>query len=364
MLQLAVGLAKPEAISLSLPTQPMLFCVDPLQDPRWPRFVDGHPKASVFHTPEWLRTLVSTYGYRTLVFTSNGPGLPLTNGVVCCQVNSWLTGQRLVSLPFSDHCDPLANSADELEGLLSSFTRVLEKRHWKYIELRPHSTLASHRVGFKPSQTFYFHSIDLRPSIGDLFHNFHRSCIQRKIHRANREGLTYEEGRSETLLNGFYHLLLLTRRRHELPPQPLAWFRNLVDCMGEKSKMRVCYKNGQPIAAIITLMHKNSMVYKYGCSDARFHNLGAMPYLFWKAIRDAKQGGVLQFDLGRCDCENDGLRAFKEHLGAKRSLMTYFAVASGRNTMGWKLQLSKSLFRWMPSTLLRFTGEVLYRHIG
>jgi len=344
-----------------------IYQIDPLQDPRWPCFIDFHASASVFHTPEWLEALVRTYGYRAVVFTCSDPGAPLTNGVACCLVNSWLTGRRLVSLPFSDHCDPLAKSPDELEGLLRSLTQVLEKKKSKYIELRPRSAFASDRPGFKPSRTFCSHSIDLRPSIEDLFHNFHKSCVQRKIHRANREGLTYEEGRSQVLLSRFYHLLLLTRRRHQLPPQPLEWFRNLMHCMAEKAKIRVCYKSGRPIAAMITLTYKNSMVYKYGCSDARFHNLGGVAYLFWKAIQDAKQSGVLQFDLGRSDCENGGLATFKEHLGAKHSLMTYWtcpAASSRVNAGGWKLQLSRSLFRWMPNTLRRFTGRVLYRHIG
>ncbi len=344
----------------------MPFLIDPLQDPRWPEFLDRHPNASVFHTREWLRALASTYGYRILGFTSNGPNLPLTNGVVCCQINSWLTGRRLVSLPFSDHCEPLANSSNELEELLTSLTHVLENRNLEYIELRPYSIFTSDRIGFKPSQTFYSHSIDLRPSIEDLFHNLHKNCVQRKIHRANRECLTYEEGTSKSLLHSFYDLLLLTRRRHQLPPQPLAWFRKLMHCMTEQAKVRVCSKNGQPIAAIITLTYKNSMVYKYGCSDARFHNLGGMPYLFWNAIQDAKQSGLAELDLGRSDCDDAGLVNFKERLGASRSSVTYwtYPVAARRTLMPWTGRVSKPYLGYIPNHILTLAGKIIYRHIG
>jgi lipid II:glycine glycyltransferase (peptidoglycan interpeptide bridge formation enzyme) len=311
--------------------------------------------------------LQQTYAYEPIVYTTTLPGSEVENGIVFCRIRSWLTGRRLVSVPFSDHCEPLISSPDELEVLVSSLTQELEKRKWKYIELRPCRTFGTSMIGFEQSKNFYFHSLDLNPPLEELFHNFHKGCLQRKIRRAEREGLTYEEGRSQALLNAFYHLLLLTRRRHELPPQPLAWFRNLMHCMGEKAKIRVCYKNSQPVAAIITLTSRNSMVYKYGSSDARFHNLGGMPYLFWKAIQDAKQSGVLQLDLGRCDCENDGLAAFKEHLGGKRSMMTYWtcpAVPSSGGAQGWKVRLSKRLFRWMPNTLRGVTGKVLYKHMG
>ena len=343
-----------------------VFQLDPVQDLRWERFVGSHPKGSVFHSTAWLQALQKTYAYAPIVYTTTLPGNELENGIVFCRIRSWLTGRRLISLPFSDHCEPLITSPDELEVLVSALTHELEKRRWKYIELRPRCVFGTRMIGFEQGQNFYFHSLDLRPSVEELFHNFHKDCIQRKIQRADREGLTYEEGRSETLLNRFYHLLLLTRRRHGLPPQPLAWFHNLMDCMAEKTKIRICYKNDQPIAAIITLIYRNSLVYKYGCSDARFHNLGGMPYLFWKAIQDAKQSGLSELDLGRSDCDDEGLAAFKERLGSKCSLMTYwvYPAATPRVSFAKKEHLSKSLFRRMPYKLLSIAGKILYRHMG
>lgn len=352
---------------MSSPTQSTLFHIDPLHDSRWPGFVDRHPDASVFHTRGWLQALVTTYGYRSLVFTSSGPGLPLTNGVVCCQVNSWLTGRRLVSLPFSDHCDPLVSSGEELHALLGSLRHELEKRDWQYIELRPRSAFETSDVGFEQIPMFYSHSLDLRCSSEVIFNNFHRDSVRRKINRATREGLTYEEGRSPALLKEFYRLQLLTRRRHLLPPQPYNWFQNLIAFLGEQVKIHVASKDGQPIASILTLRYKNRLLYKYGCSDARFHNLGGMPYLFWKAIQDAKHNGAEELDLGRSGLNDEGLIRFKEHLGSRRALITYWRYSDGAS-LGilpkWKEQLAKSLFRKMPDGLLSFTGRMLYRHMG
>ena len=41
----------------------------------------------------------------------------------------------------------------------------------------------------------------------------HRNCIQRKIRRADREGLSYEVGRSSELLDAFYELDRSSSRR-------------------------------------------------------------------------------------------------------------------------------------------------------
>ena len=52
-----------------------------------------------------------------------------------CEVRSRLTGNRLVSIPFSDHCEPLINDLDELELFVASLAERVEKSGWKYFEL-------------------------------------------------------------------------------------------------------------------------------------------------------------------------------------------------------------------------------------
>lgn len=73
-----------------------VYEIGPLQDARWPQFLERHRLASLFHTKEWLDLLRRTYGYRASVLTTSKPGERLTNGLVYCRVQSWLTGRRLV----------------------------------------------------------------------------------------------------------------------------------------------------------------------------------------------------------------------------------------------------------------------------
>src|SRR5208283_3509993 len=97
-----------------------VYELNPLRDPRWNELVKRHPYGTVFHSLSWLEALSSTYGYDPVVITSSAPSEPLTNGLVFCRIDSWLTGRRFVSLPFSDHCEPLVDSAAELDYLLAS----------------------------------------------------------------------------------------------------------------------------------------------------------------------------------------------------------------------------------------------------
>jgi hypothetical protein len=349
----------------------MQFCqFDPTRDPRWVNFVETHPRASVFHTIGWLKALRLTYGYEPVVFTTSAPAEDLENGLVFCHVKSWLTGNRLVSLPFSDHCEPLCNSVQDLKFLLRHLETALDSEKWKYVEIRPINLNLGQAEGggeFLPSATHSLHILDLSPDLTELFRNLDKDSVQRRIGRADKAGLTEKCGRSDDLLKGFYKLFIATRSRHSLPPIPYTWFRNLVSFQGEALKIHIACQDETPVAGILTLRFRNTVYYKYGCSDAQFNRLGAIPWLLWKAIAAAKLGGAVQFDLGRTEVGNLGLLTFKNHWVPQPQQLQYWKFPHSSAPIsenGWKLRLAKRIFSCMPERLLTVTGNLIYRHIG
>ena len=344
--------------------------IDPGRDPRWQRFVETRPDAGIFHTSAWLEALRRTYGYEPVVYAAIDSGKGLVNAVPFCLIRSRLTGRRLVSLPFSDHCQPLA-STEELHVLLAAAKEDAQRHNCKYVETRPltpYEQDVTTAAELTNSYDAVIHRLDLRRSRDEVFRGFHKDCTQRKISRSEREQLRYEEGRSEELLQKFYHLLLLTRRRHQLPPQPFFWFRNLIACLGEKLKIRVASsKDGIPVASIITLSFKDVVTYKYGCSDSRFNALGGMVFLIWRTVQEALNNGAAELDLGRSDHDTPGLIAFKDHWGAVRYRLTYYtyparAVATEKGRL--LKAAGKRLVAAIPDPLFTTLGGLLYRHVG
>lgn len=345
--------------------------IDPTEDERWEQFLQVHPDASLFHSSAWLKALHATYGYQALVFTTSAPGRPITNGIPFCRIKSWLTGSRLVSLPFSDHCQPLFDPQEASRAISEFLPNLLERQQCNYVELRSISSdIASlRRSGFAQSATYIRHSLNLRPSLPLLFDRLHKSCFQRKIARAEKECLTYSEGNNDELLHQFYSLQITTRRRHGVPPQPMAWFHNLRNFLGDSLKIRVASKNGRPIASVVTVRYKDTLVYKYGCSETTFHKLGPMPFLFWQTIQRAKAQGVAAFDLGRSDTCQAGLIAFKDHLGAAATPLNYYrypaitAKPSGFSAFMKRRRIA-AMSAYLPVMLLRAASNTLYRHIA
>jgi CelD/BcsL family acetyltransferase involved in cellulose biosynthesis len=347
-------------------------CIKPLKDSRWDSFLQRHSRASVFHSSPWLQALSRTYGYEPIVYTTSPAGQELENGIVFCEVESWLTGRRLVSLPFSDHCEPLVDTTEDHDVLSATLEQEFQRERWNYLELRPLQPFELVTSLRHTAVTYAFHQLDLGSSIDAIFSNFHKSSTQRKIRRAEREGLTYREGSTPGLLDDFYRLFTLTRKRQGLAPQSKKWFSNLMDCLGDALKIRLALKGEQPIAAIVTIRYKDTLTYKYGCSDSRFNNLGCMHLLLWNAIQEAKSSGLQLLDFGRSDADQQGLIAFKNRWGATQSVLTYsrYGVSEGSTHLfdlynsKWKSRVVKRVLKHVSPAILPMIGQILYQHIG
>jgi CelD/BcsL family acetyltransferase involved in cellulose biosynthesis len=323
------------------------------------------PNASVFHARAWLRALQRVYHFQPVAVTESLPGAPLQNAIVFCKVSSWLTGKRLVSLPFSDHCDPLVSRPEELAHLLSFAATTAARESCRYTEIRP--TASAVERPFLPAATYYLHQLDLTPGPGALYANLHRDCIQRRIRRSQREKLTFAQGNSEQLLKDFYRLHIHMRLGLGLPPQPLAWFEALLAEFAENVTVRVAFSQGQAVASIVTLEFKDTTVYKYGCSDERQNRLGGAQALMWAAIEEACNKGHTVFDMGRSDSNQTGLIEYKDRWGGRKKLITYYRHPGHATQPGFVSRptaLARRAFSRMPVALAPWVGRLVYRHLA
>jgi lipid II:glycine glycyltransferase (peptidoglycan interpeptide bridge formation enzyme) len=271
----------------------------------------------------------------------------------------------MVSLPFSDHCEPLVETREQLNSILLGLKRAVG-RQWKYVEIRPLGEAPGRASGFAECHSYYWHCLDISAPSEVLFRGFHKDCVQRKIRRAERESLSYEAGNSEELLKKFYRLLVMTRRRHGLPPQPYLWFEELSRSFGPKMQVRIASHNGSPVTGTVTFKHGKTIVYKYGGSDNRFNRLGGMALLLWRTILEAKHEGLSLLDLGRADLDNEGLILFKERWGARRVTLKYLRFPDRPHIphQSFSAPFMRAVARVTPEWCLIAAGELFYPHIG
>ena len=196
--------------------------LNPSCDERWAPFVQSHPFGWLCHTAAWKEILEEAFQHITptylgLIDTASNEiiaALPL------CQVRSWITGNRLVSLPFATLCDPLVKSAEEFRILLDKALELSRKLGCKHLEIRAfqgESLVLDDRLSL--SRHYKHHYLELDKQLPELMKSF-RTSIRQGIRRAERSNLQVEEGKDEKDLREFYHLYLKTRKRLLLPPQP------------------------------------------------------------------------------------------------------------------------------------------------
>ncbi|HEY6011813.1 MAG TPA: GNAT family N-acetyltransferase [Nitrospirota bacterium] len=282
------------------------------------------------------------------------------------EVNSFLTGKRGVSLPFTDYCDPIVNDPNDLLNALDYLKEHAEQARWKYLELRGGADLLPD-VPF--SSSYYLHTLALRADVEALNSQL-KASTKRNIKKALREGVSVRWSNSLDAVKTFYHLHCLTRKKHGLPPQPFYFFQKIHAHLISQGhgQILLAEHQGKPIAAAVYLHFGSEAIYKFGASDISYLHLRPNDLVMWEAVQWYGRNGFIRFSFGRTDFEDEGLRQYKRGWGAEERIIKYMTYdleqkafrrektsVTGRHT---------ALLRKMPIPFLKAAGYVLYRHMG
>ena len=339
--------------------------INPITYPGWDELLISCPDYSFFHSSAWAKVLSETYGYTPLYFTVFGND-GIGTLIPMMEVNSFLTGKRGVSLPFTDYCEPICNGNIGFVHLFNQVTEFGRKHGWKYMELRGRNTLFPFSF---PSCTFLGHTLNLSRSEGELFSSL-RDSARRNIKKAVKEGVEVKVDHTLESVKEFCRLNCLTRKEHGLPPQPFGFFEKIHDHIISKDLGMVVLAslNQENIAGAIYFHFDKKAVYKYGASDKKYQHLRANNLVMWEAIKWYSQNGYKSLCFGITEPENQGLIQFKSGWGTTEQPINYYrynfkveAFIPGRSkTTGFH----NRVFRNIPVPILNKVGALLYRHFA
>ena len=340
--------------------------IDPIAYPGWDTLIGSMPEHSFFHTSNWAGVLKESYSYRPLYFTrSEGPEqAKLTVVIPVMEVDSFLTGKRGVSIPFTDYCEPIAPDEDSFSSMFGEVLQYGRKAGWKYLELRGG---AQHFNGVAPYRTYLKHTLRIHDQETALFNEIKPSA-RRNIRTAQKSGIRIAVSDLESDLREYYRLHCLTRNRHGVPPQPYKFFKAIHRNVISKSKGFVVLGShqGRAIAGAVFFHAGKKGIYKFGAADLRHQNLRAANLVMWEAIRWFSRNGFNELCFGRTDMENEGLMRFKKCWGSHESEISYYRLdpLSGKMLERSGHKLPSGLMRKVPFFVSRIAGSLLYRHIG
>ena len=337
---------------------------DPIHEGAWDALTAGHPQASFFHSSSWARVLVATYGhvphYLGLMQEQRARAL-----LPILEVNSLFLGRRGVSVPFSDECRWLAGDEAAGDQLIHGALELGRARRWKYLEVRGRFPECRRPV---PWVSYCGHEIDLSPGVDTLLGRLDAS-VRRAIRKAEKAGVQVHAMSTLEALQAFYKLHCLTRRKHGVPPQPFAFFRNIQEHIFQPGNgfIVLATHRDRPIAGGVFVHYGKTGLYKFGASAPSHLHLRGNDLVMWEAIKWYASRGYLRFSMGRTAPANQGLRRFKSGFGAQEYPIDYFRydvrqqrfLTGPEEKSGWANRVCGRT----PIFLLQMLGKILYHQI-
>jgi hypothetical protein len=340
------------------------FLVMQPSDQRWQEYIKSDVNATIFHHPAWIRLLADCYGFQSFVSVVCNSAGKIRAGIPIMDIKSKLTGRRWVSLPFSDYCNPLFDDSLWLTHLTVGLIQLSKEKNIPRFELRwklPPNDLVN------PTSRYVLHILKLDPDIERVLKGVHRTQYQ-NVRRAEREGITVEKGKDIDAMRSFYYLHCLTRRRHGLPVQPWKFFEQLYYQLLEKGLgfILLAKQSDRYLAAGIFLCTHETLTYKYAASHSKENQFIRSNHLLtWSAIRWGCNNGFKNFDFGRSNVKDTGLRTFKIRWGAQETTLHYsYFFDSPQPTDSRLLPVMQFFIRRSPLWVGTMMGEVLYKYFG
>jgi CelD/BcsL family acetyltransferase involved in cellulose biosynthesis len=296
-----------------------VLCIDPRSNPLWRQLLAQH-KSSVFHSPAWSQVLADTYNLDIQAYIACDPAGTPTAGLPFCRFAD-ITGERVVALPFSDYCDPLAHTSEEWrsvsEPLLSLgcplLVRCLHSEH----------PLTDSR--FTLAKQAKWHGIDLQPDLDHLWQGLHDSS-KRAIKKAQRETVHVRKAENEEDLRAFFAMHLKIRKnKHHLLAQPYSFFANIWRHFVEADNgaLMIATYQDEVIGGTFFLEWGDTLYYKFNASVPLHLDHRPNDLLIWQGIQYGKTKGYKFFDFGLSGWDEEGLVRYKRKFATEEKTISY-----------------------------------------
>lgn len=341
----------------------------------WDAYVGAHPSGTPFHTTPWIRTLVDTYRFRPYLYAYFGSNGRIMGVLPLLLVRNALLGHRLVSLPYSDYGGPLCTD-DSIRRELINVVLAEHNDRILRIELRgilPAELCIPGR--FRCENLFERHVLPLQPDPLAVMEILEKRTLRYSIRKAIKHGIIIRESSDPEGLESFYRLNRLTRTKHGVPCQPVAFFQNLYRnmIMGSQAFILNAYDGKSVVAAGMFFRFNKEIHYKYNASDPVYlMETKRTPnhLLTWFAIEQGCLAGSRTLDFGRTEKSNTGLVAYKDMWGAQSYDLPYFhfyprrLAPSESSTVSSTPMAGMKVWNSLPEPLQRVLEPFVFRHMA
>ena len=349
----------------------MLKTIDPITDRRWDDFVTRHPAGTIFHHSAWARVLQDRYSNGFSYYVLENENGEITAAAPFVHLRSPLTGNRLVCLPSSEYCYPLADSQANMDQLLQEALQKVNDESGAYLEIRGWGSEARpEEIGLKGHDYYLTHVIELD---GDM------DAVRKRMTRNGRYNLRYSEktpvnvrmGQDESDLKELYRLCVATRRRLSLLPQPYGFFKSMYRHIitGGHGFILLAELDGKVISASMYFRYKDTVLHEISAQDKDYFEYRPNYLIISKAIQQHCDQSARYYHFGCTHPENESLANFKRQWGSREAVYPFYYYPEVKGIKSFRkdgliYRTYNTINRCLPGCVLDVASKLASRHMG
>jgi hypothetical protein len=295
-------------------------------EPAWNRFVEAHPKGSIFHTSEMVRTFHSAKGHRPL---------PLAAVDLSGEILALLVAVRVQTLPgpmgrLSSrsilYAEPLCCDGDEGAAAL---TQLIARHDFEMVkqvlftEVRPCSPPGAERRALEQcgyvQMEYLNHVVDVTKPCNELWLDLDRT-VRGAIRQCEQRGIQIGRVDSATAVDQLYPLLKLSFAHAKVPLADRSLFDAAFAELHQNGRILAfaAYLGDTPVAIDLLLTFKDRVLVWYA-GVQRIRGVSPCSHLRWFELRWAHDNGFSVYDSGGAGQPDVpyGVRKFKSKFGGR-----------------------------------------------
>jgi FemAB-related protein (PEP-CTERM system-associated) len=327
----------------------------------WDAYVQNHAGGTVFHSTAWLEILQASYNppyYHIAVEIENK-----ICGLVSIYKVRGLSGKHsLYSLPYTAY-----------GGILSDSTVVSKILHDQCLEIAKREGSGMVHLRNTVPSGLELPTSDLNVQFTKALPQTEEACME-SIPRKSRatvrksitnHGLNYEVSGDWELL---WHLAAVNLKKLGTPTFPKAFYRTIMERMGDKADILFVKYKGQAICGVMTFYFKDVCNPYFSGALGDFNFTGANNYMYYALMCHGLKKGCQQFDFGKSR-RGSGSFDFKKNMGFEPQTLPFEYIYNTRqglpsfNPSNPKLALFLKTWSKQPLWTSKIVGPMLNRFL-
>jgi len=287
----------------------------------WNKYVHAHPQATAYHNFAWVESVEHAYGHPNTSLIALGDG-KIIGVLPIIKMQMPLSGHYYCSLPYCDMGYAVGDSEQIITALHDKLRDMKKESGAKKIEYRDTSAATTpitedELEGQKVSMFL------LLPETSDELLKSFKSKLRSQIRKSEKNGLTYQTGSSQQLIDEFYQVFISNMRKLGSPVHSKAWYDSLLKNYQDDLLVTVVYAESTPIGGGIVLRNGEKSSIPWASTLAEYNRLAPNMLLYWSLLQTVTDSGAREFDFGR-STYGEGTYKFKRQWGAQPRLLQWF----------------------------------------